>query len=70
MFLTQAELSELTGRQKWSAQARALRLMGIEHRVRPDGTVAVLRTHVEHVLSGGTATRMEPRAPEPNWEAI
>lgn len=49
-FLDSTEMAELTGRVRSDAQVRALRHMGIEHRVRPDGKVAVLRSHVEQVL--------------------
>ena len=50
MFLRTEEVVALTNRQRSAAQVRALRTMGIEHRVRPDGTVAILRSHVEHLL--------------------
>jgi hypothetical protein len=50
MFLRQEEVMDLTNQQRPAAQVRALRAMGIEYRIRPDGTVAVLRTHVEHLL--------------------
>lgn len=52
MFLTPEEVAELTGRQRSDAQLRALRFMGIEHRVRPDGSLAVSRAHVEAILGG------------------
>jgi hypothetical protein len=47
MFLTNEEVVQLTGRKRHPAQVRALRGMGIEHRVRPDGSVAVLRALVD-----------------------
>ena len=50
MFLSNDEITDLTNRQRSAAQVRALRAMGIEHRIRPDGTVAILRSHVEHLL--------------------
>lgn len=50
MFLDQEELRELTGREKPSAQARALNFMGIEHKRRPDGSIVVLREHVAAVM--------------------
>lgn len=56
MFLTADELRELTCRTRSDAQRRALRAMGIEHRTRPNGSVAVLRSHVEHVLGLATGT--------------
>ena len=71
MFLRYDELAELTGRKHHKAQASALRSMGIEHRVRPDGTVAALRSHVESVLSGvSSATTRKRKKTEPNWDAI
>lgn len=43
MFLTDAELIELTHRQYAAWQARALDAMKIPYRKRPDGTLVVLR---------------------------
>lgn len=70
MFLTDEEVAELTGRVRRAAQLRALRSMGIEHRTRPDGSIAVLRSHLEKLL-GGTATAAPTmKRQEPNWEAF
>jgi hypothetical protein len=69
MFLDEIELAELTGRRRADAQARALRAMGIEHRVRPDGSVAVLRAHVEK-LFGMSKVEPRPQNTEPDWSAI
>jgi hypothetical protein len=41
MFLTASDLLELTGYRRPSSQVRALRRMGIEHWVRPDGRPVV-----------------------------
>jgi hypothetical protein len=41
MFLTPADLESLTGYRRPSAQVRALRRMGVEHWVRPDGRPVV-----------------------------
>jgi hypothetical protein len=64
MILTPEELAALTGKVRRDAQVRALRFMGIDHKVRPDGTVAVLRSHAEKVLGGeqpsGKVKRTEP----------
>jgi hypothetical protein len=72
MFLTADELIELTGRRRHDAQALALRSMGIEHRLRPDGTVVVLRAHVEQLL--GVVAAREPSSAhgteEPDWSAM
>lgn len=70
MFLTKEELKELTGRERRDAQVRALRFMGIEHRLRPDASVAVLRSHVEEVLSGNANSKTREKRHEPNWDAL
>jgi len=69
-LLTPAEVRELTGGIRRSTQIRALRSMGIEHRVRPDGSVAVLRAHAERVLSGELYAKISNKEHEPNWSAI
>jgi len=69
MFLTEQELVALTGRSRRAAQVRALYFMGIEHKVRPDGTVAVLRAHVDKVM-GGEVYDYQQKTTEPNWSAI
>ena len=69
MFLDKEELIHLTGRTRKDAQVRVLRFMGIEHRLRPDGSVAVLRAHVEKSL-GGTEAAIAEREYEPNWAAF
>lgn len=66
-FLSSGEVHELTGRRQHAAQVRALRAMGIEHRVRPNGSVAVLRAHVE-ALMGVTSSRRTTEW-QPNWSA-
>lgn len=47
MFLTPAELVELTHRVKGAWQARELDKLGIAYRRRSDGSVIVLRTALE-----------------------
>lgn len=70
MFLDADELRQLTNRVRYSAQAKMLRAMGIEHRKRADGTLVVLRSHVEQVLSGGATTKKKEKKTEPNWDAM
>ena len=69
MFLTDEELRELTKRTRRDAQARVLKFMGIEHGVRPDGSLAVLSSHVETLLSGG-AMPPKLRPVEPDWSGL
>jgi hypothetical protein len=68
VFLTPPEIVALTQRRRRRAQVEALRHLGIEHRVRPDGSPVVLRAHVEAVL-GGVAPAML-KDPEPDWSAL
>jgi Domain of unknown function (DUF4224) len=41
IFLTKEELRELTKRNRSSEQVFVLRFMGIEHEIRPDGSVVL-----------------------------
>ena len=52
LCLTEDELVELTGKRKCGAQVKALRTMGIDHKVRGDGSPVVLRAHVERLFGG------------------
>lgn len=65
-FLSFDDLVALTGKKLNSAQRRALNYMGISHRVRPDGSLVVLWSHVDaYVLNPATT-----KQPEPNWGSI
>ncbi len=68
MFLTPPEIVELTARRRRRAQVEVLRHLGIEHRVRPDGTPVVLRAHVEAALGGLASATLKD--PEPDWSAL
>jgi hypothetical protein len=70
IVLTKDEVEALTGRHRKDAQIKALRFMGIEHRVRPDGTVAVLKSHIEVVFGGSASSPRKARHAEPNWAAL
>jgi len=69
MFLSDDEIEELTRRQRRPAQARVLAFMGIEHKLRPDGSVAVLRSHVERVLGDGVTSK-ERKKTEPCFDLV
>ncbi|PKO70693.1 MAG: hypothetical protein CVU22_00915 [Betaproteobacteria bacterium HGW-Betaproteobacteria-16] len=70
-FLDLFEIHSLTARTRRHAQVKVLRSMGIEHKVRPDGGIAVLRAHIAKVFDGGAdaAPRHRTEA-SPNWLAI
>jgi hypothetical protein len=61
--LTAGELAELTGKRRPSAQRRALRFMAIDHKLRPDGSLVVLREQ----LSGKDGLKSPVKRTEPNW---
>lgn len=69
MLLTDAEIAELTKKHRRPAQRKALNAMGVTHKVRPDGSLAVLRSHVEKLL-GGTPAAKVAREQEPEWSAM
>jgi hypothetical protein len=70
VFLDADELVELTRRRRSDAQMRVVQTMGIEHRRRSDGTVVVLRSHIEDLL-GGAGPRLKPGADiEPDWSTL
>lgn len=70
MFLTPEELIELTNRQQRAAQHTVLNALGITHKVRPDGSIAVLRAHVEKEFGGAPTGNKVKKQQEPNWDAL
>jgi hypothetical protein len=64
MILNDDELRTLTGKSFRSLQAEVLRYMGIEYRLRPDGSLVVLRSQLEPQQGKKKASA------EPNWDAI
>ncbi|WP_256380691.1 DUF4224 domain-containing protein [Pandoraea sp. SD6-2] len=52
IFLTQDEIRQMTGRVRYKSQSHVLSTLGIKHKVRPDGSMLVLRAHVEKSLGG------------------
>lgn len=70
-FLARTEIHSLTNKIKRPAQVKVLNSMGIEHKIRPDGSVAILRAHITKVFGGTPDTvRKPPKTAEPNWSAI
>lgn len=62
-WLTPAALLDLTGRKRWSAQARQLRALGIRYILSAEG-----RPLVEH---GAVLTSKPAAAPrEPDWSKL
>lgn len=69
-FLSDEEIRALTQRKVRRSQVMVLKAMGIEHRVRPDGSVAILRNHIDKVFDGSTKSKRVTITPEHNWDAI
>lgn len=72
-FLEQEEVEQLTNKIRRHSQVKVLRAMGIEHKVRPDGTVAILRTHIEKAFDGDRTASPSSRQRQPtipNWDAL
>ncbi len=70
IFLDTLEIVSLTGRVKHTSQVRVLKAMGIEHKVRPDGSVAILRAHITKVFAGDSDVARVIKPTLPNWGAI
>lgn len=70
IFLTSDELVELTGRRRSSAQKNALRMMGVDFLIRPDGTLVVSRRNVEELLGVRQGGVKMVKVTEPNWDAM
>ncbi len=66
MFLTPAELAELTGRKRPSLQRAWLVQNGYKFDVRADGRPSLLRAAVE----ARQGARSAPRTSGPNWDAL
>lgn len=59
MILSAQELVEVTARERPCAQARELEHLGIPYRRRRDGSLVVMRSHVEGESDG--SIRRKPR---------
>lgn len=68
MFLTPKDIEILTGYQYKAKQVKALRGMGIEHRVRADGFPLVSTSHIENVFGGSAESKQSKQ--EPNYGAL
>lgn len=70
MFLDDDELRSMTKRVQRTAQAKMLRSMGIAFKQRADGTLAVLRAHVEKEFGAGKERQSKAKEFQPNWSAV
>jgi hypothetical protein len=70
MFLSEEEIREMTQRIKRSAQAKMLRSLGIVFKIRADGSLLVLRSHVEKEMGDAPAGKAKQKDYQPNWSGI
>jgi hypothetical protein len=70
LFLTDEQLVELTGKRRPSAQAAELNRQGIQHKVRADGSVLVLRELVDQQFGLRPPRKEVRKSVEPNWDAL
>jgi hypothetical protein len=63
MILSRAEILELTGKQRLSAQVRVLDALGISYRRRPDGSIVIFRDNVAHAPPQARPTPPRLRLP-------
>ena len=59
-ILPPAEIREITKKVRWSAQIRALRGMGFEVKIRPDGSPLVSESNFDMVTGGREYTVSGP----------
>lgn len=68
MFLTNDEIQELTNRKQRDAQRSMLNHLRISYKVRADGSLAILRSHVVKQF-GDSDVSNKNRNSEPDWKA-
>ena len=69
MFLTQAELAELTERKRKGEQIAWLKANGFYYATGANGHARVLREHIQARLCGGSVSTASATL-EPNWGAM
>ena len=67
IYLTSREVEDITGKQRYRAQARALARMGVHFLTRPDSRPIVSRLAFESAMGNDAAHLIEA---EPNFEAL
>lgn len=69
MFMTEQDLKQLTHRSYAKAQQAVLDSWGVLYKVRPDGSLCVLRSHIEQVL-GGEPVEKKRKPITPDFNAL
>ncbi|MDR6583550.1 hypothetical protein J2W50_001748 [Herbaspirillum frisingense] len=66
--MNDSEIKALTKRSRSKAQQKQLNAMGIQHKVRADGSLVVLSAHVDKLLGGDVQSSRPAR--QSKWEAL
>jgi hypothetical protein len=69
LVLSDEELRDLTRKVRADGQARVLKALGLTYGIRPDGSLVVLRVHLEEKLNPSSQPRKHLKV-EPNWGAV
>lgn len=69
-FLTDEEITQLTKRKRSDAQHKALNQMGVDHLMRPDGSLAVLRQQMNAVFGFQDKSAKAKKPQEPNFDGL
>lgn len=64
MFLEDDEIRSLTKRKHRATQMRELELMKVAYMLRSDGSLVVLRSHVEKLLGADMVKKSRTTAPD------
>lgn len=68
MLLTDIELKQITGRDRPQAQIKALRALGINHKINAAGRILVVAEHAYNVIQGNVTPVSVKRKVEPLFE--
>lgn len=70
-FLDKAAIIGLTGKRRRPSQLKELNAMAIQHKVRGNGSIAILWAHITKTFDGNPdSARRKAKAVGPNWDAI
>jgi len=64
IHLTEQELYDITHKVRYRAQSKALAQMGIDFKLRPDGSILVSRSCYESSMGGSSTTKKVLAAPD------
>lgn len=70
-FLTPEEIRSLTAKMRRPAQIKVLNALHINHKVRPNGSIAIHADHVARAFGSVENSVLRSKKPvSPNWAAL